>query len=331
MKDDIEKLQDDTVQISFDEEHEEQEKHDASKDKFQSQCKCKTLSAILTKHELIDFIPEDKDSTFEAVKRLARILPDMQALTTLVRLGEGFLSRRQCSRVDGGNQRPLTKHAEMLSQLARAQRSFAIAGGRQSRATAWRSFSKLVAEDSQKEVAKTFGSPDGIDKENAAVEVVDFVPSFTMSSGVDEQRRRYQILAIRMHHLAKKVDLVITEQIWRGSHKKGGRSHGSKPFEGSLKSEWVAAVHVVMLEHRGSRLFKCTARSRALVLDPHSLQETDPLVLFEIPPAHLVFHETDVHLLVELSEEAMVAVSWLILVALYCNFCISSPFCNTIV
>ena len=116
------------------------------------------------------------------------------------RIAEGFLPRIAIS---GKHCRKSDAYKESLKTIAAAQKSWGLHASRQSRAAHWQELSKLAVGR-----ANTGG------KKAVASVVEEFRPNFAMKEGA----RDYQILAFTC--VVGKVELCLTESVWRGSTKK---------------------------------------------------------------------------------------------------------------
>ena len=106
-----------------------------------------TLEDILRHHSLQHF------TELAACRRVRSMAGSIRELVARVRVEEGILSANQVCQ----GAKPLTEHAKMLQALSKAQQSFGLVANRQSRATAWTSFSKLVAENATSIVQQSHG------------------------------------------------------------------------------------------------------------------------------------------------------------------------------
>ena len=95
-----------------------------------------------------------------------------------------------------------------------------------------------------------------------------------------------------MRHSLARAELALTEIVYRGSDglKKAGAK--AKPCVSALPANLCVAVQVCILQERQAqdrvqdswRTWTATCFSDALVMDPHTLSATEPLILFEVSP-----------------------------------------------
>ena len=174
----------------------------------------------------------------EALKRVSTLLPDMMKVVTAVRLGEGFLSKRQVLQAA----RPMNEMNRLRHELAKAQQAFnLVGGGRQSRFTAWKTYSQLVAKSAREAVPATgHGGPPNSSSQ-VSQEIEHFIPSSFRKDG----RRVYQVLVCRPHGCADTF-LALTERVWRCSRPKKSKAtsitSSAKPFDAPLKTQYAAVV-----------------------------------------------------------------------------------------
>jgi hypothetical protein len=269
----------------------------------------KTLYEILERCDLIDFWPDEGDSLQKSLERIRKLCPSFQEFVSQVRIAERFLRPGQV--VEG--KRALSKHAELLKQISKAQRSFCSAGSRQSRATAWMYFSKLVAEVAAGPAVLTASDPEAV-----SCAITHFRPSVVLvastASGPEavscaithSSQRDYQVVAVRLHPCGV-VMLGLVEALCRGSYNAKRKAVGSRNYEGTLEAQYCTIVHLCLFdvdEHDAGvdgLLFHASSKSQPVVVDPHN--ETG-VILYEIPKAQYTLQETDIFLLLRLSKAA---------------------------
>lgn len=201
----------------------------------------------------------------------------MMKVVTAVRLGEGFLSKRQVLQAA----RPMNEMNRLRHELAKAQQAFnLVGGGRQSRFTAWKTYSQLVAKSAREAVPATgHGGPPNSSSQ-VSQEIEHFIPNSFRKDG----RRVYQVLVCRPHGCADTF-LALTERVWRCSRPKKSKATSittsAKPFDAPLKTQYAAVVQLVQLEHRVSGLYRATSYSPSLVVDPHGLEADTATILYE--------------------------------------------------
>lgn len=201
------------------------------------------------------------DTSVAHFKMLEKMIPDIKDLISEVRVAEKFLSKMQI--VGDPN---VSKKIATVSTLAAAQRAFGLHGQRQSRATSWQQFAKLVAKQLPA---------------NSADVVSKFRPSFCLDC---EGSRDYQILAIRLHGVAEPT-LALTEAVYRGSGKK---KSAAKLSEVPLPSHLCVRLHLCLLEATSIQgCWVATCQSKGLSMDPHACDASAPMVLYEVPRKEL--------------------------------------------
>ena len=239
------------------------------------------------------FEPEDGDTEEQCLERIRKLCPPMRAFVKRVRVTEKILSKAQIH----GRASIKGRHQLLEHLLARLRRKYSLQGSRQSRFAAWAFFSKTVSEKACR----------AVDDLEVAAELKQIIPSCCTDS---DGNRLYQIVACRLH-LIGKIEFALVEEVLRGSLDKKGRRKGKKLSEVGLESHLVGAVRGVMLqpvevEKSGDRVYKCTCRSPAAIL-----QVADPegVLLWSLPPAQYHVRETGTTLFIHIKKQAVEACS----------------------
>ena len=159
--------------------------------------------------------------------------------------------------------------ATVQATLAAARRAWGLQLHRQSRAAAWQQLSKSMS----KSVASSVP--------NASLPITEFRPSFVLTED-GSRKRDYQLLALRTHSLAPPT-LGLTEGVFRGTSKKRGIP---KLCSMAIPAELCVSLHICLLQQSnasGGMMWNATCSSPSLAVDPHSISDTGPVILFEIP------------------------------------------------
>lgn len=169
-------------------------------------------------------------------------------------------------------------------------------GNRQGRAYAWQNFSKLVCSVANKPAQEAAD----------AAPVSQVLRSFRPSHMVAEDgRRRYQIVACRLHPCSTVRPAAVME-VFRASYKKKGGYISAKAVDEELPATFAGAIRILLLEpHKhnadGSARYVATCLSEAVSLDPH---DDLGVVLYQLPDCHLRITEHRQYLEVEVSKAA---------------------------
>ena len=238
------------------------------------------------------FNPKASDSQDDALQRIRSLCPLIRTFVAKVRVHEALLSK---AIIHGKVGQKCGRHHRLEHLLARLRRKYSLQGVRQSRFTAWAYFSQVVSD---KAIATT-GNPD------AAEQLKMFVPSCHASNGA----RAYQIIAVRLH-IVGMPQLALVEEVFRGSHRNGGRRSGKKLCEHPVDSQHAAVIRAVLLEPvpdaAGEFMFTCTCLSPAVVLN---LQDEEGPILWNVPRSEYEIEETPVKLIVRVKKDAVLALS----------------------
>ena len=241
-----------------------------------------TLWEILKTCKLNDYKPHEHDTAVLAIQRLASLKPHLTQVVTCTRREEGFL--RDCSIEEP---QAMSDANRLKHELAKAQQSFLLIGGRTGRQQAWAHFSRLVADS----LNDTANSSNAI-----ASTIAEFRPSFmrTETTQTERHARDYQFLVVREHTCGMPV-LALTEEVYRFSHKQRKKAQGgtapkggSKAFQGTVPSSCCAGLHLRLMEFIEDKqsnkcVFYTTTLHKRLAVDPHNLDKGRPQVLYELP------------------------------------------------
>eukprot|EP00438_Fugacium_kawagutii_P007945 Skav204804 [mRNA] locus=scaffold3682:98996:110315:- [translate_table: standard] len=189
-----------------------------------------TLREILIEHRIPQRITEAKGA-LKGLRLMQTMMPSILQFCAHARLSEGFLSKRSIFQTPN-----ISRSRENEHTLAAAKRAWGLNAARQSRSASWMQFSKRTVEKAN--AASSTGA--------IASMVSSFRPSFMMKDGV----RDYQILAITQ--VVGKVELCLTESVWRGSLKKANsvawQAAAEAPEQrGEKNSCHIAATDVLQL------------------------------------------------------------------------------------
>ena len=257
-----------------------------------------TVQEILKLSSLATFKPEN-DTETHCLQRIRNMCPLIRRFVQKVRVHEGVLSKAV---IHGEVKGRVGRYHQFEHLLAKLRRKYSLQGVRQSRFAAWAFFSKEVATKAREEM-KNPDVAEGISK---------FIPSCFMENG----KRSYQLLAVRLHVVGKPM-LALVEEVIRGSLNKKGRRTGKKLCEHVLDSHLTASVRAVLLEPVSGPdpeapkkdrtwVFSCSCRSPAAILQVHD--EEGP-ILWVVPQSQYEVEETSIQLRFKVRVDAVDALS----------------------
>ena len=265
----------------------------------------KTLRQVLAQFGIEKALAsEEKPSEVQRLRYLRRILPPLMELCKEARVAEKFISRSVVLGTVGCGR---NTHERVQSELAQAQRAYGLQGARASRATTWQEYAKLVA-----------GAANAVHEDVSMPSILEFRPSFIKAgpeAGTGAGARSHQVLALKRHALAM-VELAITEVVYRGAaslKKNGSKVSKAKPCASALPAHLCVAVQVCVLKARSvqtsaaedCRTWTATACSEGLVLDPHAVSATEPLILFEVNPKYYKIRTDEVQLRISVANSVL--------------------------
>ena len=178
-------------------------------------------------------------------------------------------------------------------ELAKAQSSFLLVGGRQGRQQAWSSYSRMVADEANLVAGAA----------SAAQPVTEFRPSFKVLPD-DTTIRHYQLLAVRAKTPGP-MKLALAEEVYRFSSRANGKGKGAKPCTDTCPANCCAGIQIRWMEEtKKLGTFITSSMHPTELLDPHNLAASEPTVCYEIPFHTLKFGEKNTSLCVTLSDAA---------------------------
>lgn len=259
----------------------------------------KTLRQVLAQFGIEKALAsEEKPSEVQRLRYLRRILPPLMELCKEARVAEKFISRSVVLGTVGCGR---NTHERVQSELAEAQRAYGLQGARASRATTWQEYAKLVA-----------AAANARHEDVSMPSIREFRPSFIKAgpeAGTGAGARSYQVLALKRHALAM-VELAITEVVYRGAASKVSKA---KPCASALPARLCVAVQVCVLKARSvqksaaddCQTWTATACNEGLVLDPHAVSATEPLILFEVNPKYYKIRTDEVQLRISVANSVL--------------------------
>lgn len=106
----------------------------------------------------MSFHGDSNDTEMARLKRMSLLFPEIEQFVSMVRLEEGFLSKGDILHKGGQGRPPKSQYEALQTQIKKAQRFFGLHNTRCSRASAWSSWSRMVAAKNDPEPAEAVTS-----------------------------------------------------------------------------------------------------------------------------------------------------------------------------